>query len=720
MTDESAVRNRSRVAQGVETQTPLSEPLRVSVSNDYAPGVRGFFQRWQSLVAGMAITGRRAFGKVETLRYPYEKLTLSPRWRGALRLTGVLGKDDIPTIRSSPDAYNALIDTLYHEDHLPPCVGNCPANVDARGQSYYIADDRCADAYELVRDRNIMPGVLGRICHHPCETACKRNYYDEPIAIRPLHRVAFERYAETRGERVKELPKTRDERVAIIGSGPSGLAAAYDLMRHGYTVVVYEKDHHPGGALYSGVPSYRLPREVLMQEISDLVSMGMQLKLNVSVGEDVPIDYLMGEYDAVLVAAGLQESRILPLPGAKSEGVVGALDFLRAGNWKHDAGVKGKRVVVIGGGNVAVDCARVALRTGASDVTLTALESMDELPAHPWEIEEALDEGVTINCSWGPKEVLCEDGKVTGMRLQSCLSVFDAQGRFSPQFAEEYTDLPADVVVFSIGQAPKLADLVSGSDLLLTERGLLPVDGSLMTTRVKGVFACGEVVTGPGSCIASIASGHEAAESIHRFLEGDDLAEKRVYRPVPVYARYQKAKIDHVESARRRVKMPEARGEDRAKDFRQVELGFTRVEGQAEASRCLRCASQVCVGCTFCARTCPDFALRVERVDDPGARCVTRYDLDLEKCCFCGLCAEQCPTGALRHTGQYELSFYSRELMVFDKDEMVRSGEGSRATGRDSEPGAGSGPACHTDRPPTPDSAPPNPEDTPPGAQEVA
>lgn len=649
-------------------------------------------------------------GKPETLRYPFEKLTLSPRWRGALRLTGILGRDEIPVIRGAFDEYNGVVERLYQSQHLPPCVGNCPANVDARGQAYYLAEDKTAEAYELVRERNILPGVLGRICHHPCESACKRNYYDEAIAIRPLHRVAYERYADVREDRVQALPVTRAERVAIIGSGPSGLAAAYDLMHEGYSVTVYEKDHHPGGALFSGVPAYRLPRDVLKQEIDDLVTMGMNLKLNVSVGEDVPIDYLMGEYDALLIAAGLQESRMLPLPGADAEGVTGAIEFLRAGNWKGDAGVKGKRVVVVGGGNVAVDCARVALRVGASEVTLTALESTDELPAHPWEIEEALEEGVILNCSWGPKEVLAKEGRATALRMQSCLSVFDAYGRFAPTFAEEYTDLPADVIVFAIGQSPKLKDVVAGSDLLLTERGLLPVDGTLMTTRVAGVFACGEVVTGPGSMIASVASGHEAAISIHRFLQGEDLAEQRAYSPVPVYSRYQKAKVDGVEPSRRRVRMPSAKPSERTKDFRPVELGFTRVEGRAEAARCLRCDTEVCVGCTFCARTCPDFAIRVERVDDPDGRCVTRYDLDLSKCCFCGLCAEQCPTGALVHTGQYELSFYSRDFTMFDRDQMVRCGGGTRATGRDSEAGAADPcRSCGTSI--TDDSAPANPED---------
>jgi len=701
-------------------RTPTEVKLSVSATDDYAPGVKGFFQRWASAWTGLTITGRRAFTPPGTVRYPIEKLTMSPRWRGPLRLTGILGRDGIPAITTLPPEYNAHIEELYGTDQLPPCVGNCPANVDARGQSYYLAENKVAEAYELVRERNTMPGVLGRICHHPCETACKRNYYDEPVAIRPLHRVAYERYAEVREERVKPLPRSRDQEIAIVGSGPSGLTAAHDLMRLGYGVTVYEKDHHPGGALYSGVPAYRLPRDVLKQEVDDLCTMGMDLRLNVAVGDDVPIDHLVGEYDAVLIAAGLQESRILPLPGADAKGVVGALDFLRAGNWKNDAGVKGKRVLVVGGGNVAVDCARVALRVGATEVMLTSLESMDELPAHPWEIEEALDEGVIANCSWGPKEVLVEDGHVVGMRMQSCLSVFDAQGRFSPQFAEEHSDMVADVIVFAIGQAPKLGPIVAGSDILLTERGLLPVDGTLLTTNVRGVFACGEVVTGPGSAIGSISSGHEAASSIHSYLTGQDLREGRAYRPVPVYPRYEAASVQGVESNRRRAKMPMARGEERAKDFRTVELGLTHLEGLAEAARCLRCSSGVCVGCTFCARTCPDYAIRVERIDDPDGRCVTRYDFDAAKCCYCGLCAEQCPTGALQHTGQYELSFYSREYTLFDKDEMVRSGEGFRATGNEMPEGAAGGPGCPVGTAIAPDSTPADSEDRPRASEVIS
>jgi NADPH-dependent glutamate synthase beta subunit-like oxidoreductase len=663
--------------------TPQEIRTPESVSNEYPTGLAGLVAQARSLLTGLGITARKSATKPLTVRYPAEKLTLSPRWRGALRLRGVLGRDEITLIHDAPPAYNGHIEDLYHDERLPPCVGNCPANVDARGQQFLIADDRVPEAYELVRQRNILPGVLGRICHHPCESACRRNFYDEPIAIRPLHRFAYEEYQRVRAERLTRLPVTQEKRVAIVGSGPSGLSAALDLMRLGYSVTMFERDEHPGGALSTGVPAYRLPRDVLYGEIDDLVTMGLDLQCSVEVGRQMPLGKLIGGYDAVLLAVGLQTSRMLPIPGVDARGVTGALEFLRAANAGHETGARGKRVLVVGGGNVAVDVARCALRTGATEVRLASLESTEELPAHPWEIEEALDEGVIATCSVGPEEVLVEDGAVVGLRTRECLSVFDETGRFSPKFGANLTDYACDQLVLAIGQAPKLDTLIGGTELLVSGRGLLVVDGTYLTTSVDGVFACGETVTGPGSAIASIATGHEAATSIHRYLQGESVQADRVARPVPLYDRYAKADIRGVEMNRRRAEMPFARPEERATDFRPVELGFTRQESMAEATRCLRCQSEVCVGCTFCARTCPDYAIQVERVDTPGARCLTRYDLDLTLCAFCGLCAEQCPTNALTHTGQYELSFLHRDLTLFDKGEMLRSPEGTRATGRD-------------------------------------
>ncbi len=657
----------------------------VSVTDADARGVAGFADACRSLAVGLGITGGHALTeKPRTVRYPRDRVDLSPRWRGALRLRGILGRDDIPVLDACSTEYNKLVDDLYARDRLAPCVGNCPANVDARGQNFHLAEGRFVEAYELVRSRNLMPGVLGRICHHPCESACRRNHYDQALAIRPLHRIAYEEYQRVRAGRHERLPVTKDQHVAIVGSGPSGLTAAHDLMRLGYPVTVYEKDAEPGGALGSGVPPYRLPRDVLRTEIGDLVEMGLDLRCGIRIGTDVPLDHLIGEYDAVLIAAGLQDSRVLPIPGSDAEGVRGALEFLREANWNGEAGVRGRRVMVIGGGNVAVDVARCALRVGASEVRLACLEADDEMPCHPWEIEEGVDEGVIAMCSLGPEEVLTQDGRVTGIRMRECLQVFDAQGRFAPVFGTGQSVIPCEVVVFSVGQSADLSDLVGGTDLLLDERGNLPVDGTYFTTAVPGVFACGEVVTGPGSCVGSIATGHEAATSMHRYLEGVDIREHRVARPVPFYGRYAEADLEGVESSRLRVTMPLMAPETRRAGFDPVEMGMTRLEALLEAARCLRCQSEVCVGCTFCARVCPDYALKVERVDDPGARCVTKYELDLTKCCFCGLCAEQCPTDALTHTGHYELSFYDRGYMVFDREEMLRSGGGTRATGADS------------------------------------
>lgn len=663
------------------TRTPQS------VTDDFRDGVAGFFERTRSLITGVMVTARAVRRGPVTVRYPAEKLTVSARWRGPLRLRGALGADTMPVLTGLPTTHNETIDGLYHAERLPGCVGNCPANVDARGQAYLIADDRVAEAYELVRERNIMPGVLGRICHHPCESACRRNHYDEPIATRPLHRFAFEEFQRVRPEKLTRCERTRQQVVAIIGSGPSGMAAAYDLLRLGYGVVMYESDEHPGGALRTGVPAYRLPREVLGREIEDIVEMGLDLKCGVEIGKDLPLGKVVQDHDAVLLAVGLQQSRILPLPGTDSRGVRGALEFLRAGNRTGDADVRGKRVFVIGGGNVAVDVARVALRVGASEVRLACLEGDDEMPCHPWEIAEALDEGVIATCSLGPDSVVSRDGAVVGMRMRACLSVFDETGRFAPKMGDEYTEFPCDVVVFAIGQAAKLDTLVAGTGLLVSGRGQLQASGTDYTTSVPGVFACGEVITGPGSAIASIATGHEAAISIDRYLSGltvDD--DDRVRRPVPRYPHYGPVALGDVEPDRRRRPQRLEPPDERVADFRPVEHGITRDEALREAARCLQCGSEVCVGCTFCARTCPDLALTVARDDTPGSRCVATYEMDLTKCCFCGLCAEQCPTNALVHTGQYELSFYHREYTTFDVGEMLRSGEGTRATGRDGAP----------------------------------
>lgn len=672
-TPEASEPEEPKVTQGVKSAAVAD-----------VKGVAGFIGAWKSLATGLSITGRHALIKPETLEYPRVKETMPERWRGALNLELAMGDVEVPVMDAPSIEYNALIADALATQHLAPCQGNCPANVDARGQNYHAAEGRWAEGYQLVRERNIMPGVLGRVCHHPCETACKRNSYDEAIAIRPLHRVLHEQWEPIKKDYVKPLPKTQGKKVAIIGAGPSGLAAAFDLIKLGYEVKIFEKYDNPGGALYTGIPAYRLPRDILFGEVDDLVTMGVEIQYNTEVGKDISSEQLMAEYDAVIIAAGLQISR---LPGVKGQDAIGvdtALPFLRAGNFHGEAGVRGKNVLVIGGGNVAVDVARVAVRVGGKNVYMASLEAEGQMPAHPWEIEEALDEGVIMMCGNGPNEVLVDEGNnVRGMRLQQCLSVFDETGRFNPTFGDQFTELEVESVIFAIGQGSDLVNVVTGTGLELDQRGNLPSDRATGSTAVEKIFACGECIMGPGSAIGSIASGHEAATSVHRFLQGQSLTEDRVAKPVITYDRYAPVDLSIVEPERLRAVMPMEDGLERAKDFRSVEKGFTLEEAIHEGSRCLRCETDICVGCTFCARTCPDLCITVERDDTPGQRAVTKYDLDLSKCCFCGLCSEQCPTNALRMTGQYELSFYDREFMTFDRTEMLRDSSGTRATGMD-------------------------------------
>ena len=499
-----------------------------SVSNEYSPGAKGFIEKVRSLVTGLGITARISTEKPITIRYPAEKWDVSPRWRGALRLRGVLGHDEIPLIRDASTAYNAVIEDLYTGERLPPCVGNCPANVDARGQGFLIAEDRIPEAYELVRDRNILPGVLGRICHHPCETACRRNFYDEPVAIRPLHRFAYEEFRKVASERLRPLPITEEKSVAIVGSGPSGLAAAYDLMQAGYRcrhVRARGASRWRSQQRCAGVPAARATFSTMRSTASSHSASSCTAASRW--GRTSSSGSFSASTTPSCWPSGCRQAASCRFPATRPTVSLARSSSCGLANHKGETGVRGKQVFVIGGGNVAVDVARCALRDGATEVRLASLESEDEMPAHPWEIEEALDEGVIATCSVGPEEVLVKGGAVVGMRMRECLSVFDETGRFSPKFGEGLSDFPCDVVVFSIGQAAKLDALISGTEVLVSGRGQLVVDGSQFTTSTPGVFACGEVVTGPGSAIGSIATGHEAATSIIRYLRGTSLTDDR-------------------------------------------------------------------------------------------------------------------------------------------------------------------------------------------------
>lgn len=633
--------------------------------------ITNFLNAFKSIFIGMGITLKYLTKRSITLQYPFEKRTLPERFRGPLKLKGMMGEDELEFFRTDIQEHNRIIGEKAAELRLPPCNGTCPANVDARGQNALVAEGKYLEALELIRQRNIFPRSLGRICHHPCEERCRRAYYDEPLSIRSLHRTIADWAVNTNNNSGKKIEPSSNKKVAIIGSGPAGLAAAYDLIRKGYSVTVFERHKESGGMLRFGVPRYRLPDDVLATDVEHIQSLGVELKTGVEIGKDLTFNDLKAQgYDAILIAVGLQLSRSIPIPGVDLPQVLLAVPFLYAANTSQKVKM-GKRVIVIGGGNVAVDVARCAKRMGAEEVHMACLESRYEMPAFSWEIEEALEEEIHIHCSWGPNRIVEKKGKVAGLELKECTCVFDENGRFSPKFNEcNLTTIEGDTVIISIGQMSDL-NFLKDSGVEINERGQLVLDRETLATSSPGVFACGEVTTGPGSAIGSITTGHEAAISIDRYLSGKDLKEGRTSPFTPNFEKYQPLQnLEHmIEPERKRKIMPMLPAEERVNHFEQIELGFTEEAALEEAYRCLRCQSLTCVGCGFCARTCPDYAINVVR-SEIGAdkREVHTYELDLSKCIFCGMCALQCPTDALTMGKEYELALYDKNKLPLSKE----------------------------------------------------
>ena len=584
-------------------------------------GFAGLIDATKSFYNGFSVTFKEIFRRPFTRMYPIECPPLADRFRGALAMRGFVGDRPLDDDRGDLQEFNRCIMELYEAGRLAPCETACPAHTNARGYVAAIANGEFERALAIIRER-------------------------APFAAS----------------------------LAIIGSGPSGLTAAADLAKAGYAVTVFDKNHAAGGALLTGVPAYRLPRDKLAWDVGYISSLGVEIRTEIEVGKDMDLKSIVDEFDAVIIANGLQVSRGLPIPGADAEGVHLALPFLRAANFGEDPGI-GKRVVVVGGGNVAIDVARCAVRVGAEKVYEFCLEgpTYNDMPAHNWEIEEALEEGVEIHPSFGPKEIHVKDGKVAGMTFKRCLSVFDAEGRFNPSYDENETaSVEVDTVIFAIGQGSDNRFIEGVCEL--NERGLLIVDRETQQTSNPKVFAAGEVITGPGSAIGSIASGHEAAISVDRFLRGMDLKESRVKIEVKTEGPYGPNDLAYVEPERRRAVMPTVPPEERVKDFRQIELGFTEEVAVAEAFRSLSCRSEMCVGCSFCQRICPGFAIDVARTSPgDGPRRVTKYRVDLSKCLFCGLCAEQCPTRALVMSKDFELGTGDRFGVILEGERLTRS-----------------------------------------------
>ncbi len=522
-----------------------------------------------------------------------------------------------------------------------PCLVACPVHTDTRLMVERVLEGRYEEALDLLLEANPFTSVCGRICHHPCEESCRRHKVDAPVGLRQLKRFIVEATRDYRLRRRGPAKRTREEKVAIVGAGPAGLTAAHDLARAGFGVVVFERADGPGGMLGTTIPRYRLPYEVLQEDIDDILALGIELRTGCAVGGDIPFTELQRDFSAALLATGLSESRSLGVPGIDSRGVLLALPVLRAVSLGEPPPL-GDRVVVIGGGNVAVDVARCARRLGAADVTMACLEAREEMPAWEWEIEEALEEGVNLATSWGPRAVLSDDGRVTGVELKRCLRVFDDEGNFSPAFDDdEGSSLSADTIVLAIGQAADLTCL-RDSDIRIGSRGQLEYDAETMVTSERGVFACGEVSTGPGAAVEAVADGHRAARAIQHFLDTGGLLKQAPREELPAIGDLPDDTIEHIKQ-RARVEVDRPTGEERVQDFSEVERGFTEAEARAEAQRCLACTTgafvdeERCAACLTCVRICPFGVAAVAKT----------ASMPEEECQACGLCAAVCPAAAV-------------------------------------------------------------------------
>jgi len=497
---------------------------------------------------------------------------------------------------------------LIEKRGTPPCRATCPSSCNAQGFVALIAGGKFAEAAEVVQRRVPFPGTVGRVCHHPCESECNRGDFDEPVSIAALKRAAGDFGWDDRP--LTPVPDlTCAERVAVIGAGPAGLVAARDLRLLGYPVTLFEALPVAGGILRAGIPRYRLPADIVDREVAACLE-GIDFRPNTRIGVDVTWADLRRDYQAIIIAIGLQKSGRLPIDGADAPGVVYGLDMLRETALGGRPEV-GARVVVIGGGAVAMDGARTALRLGARKVVAACVEAPHEMPAHPWEVDEAKEEGIAIRTRWGPKRIVVKGGRVAGVEMRRVASAFDPDGRFNIRYVEGGEEFwPADTVIMCIGQAADSAFLPGDAGLKTVRGGMLPSDALTRATAIPGVFSCGDITGEPGSVVAAISAGHAAAVSAERYLNGQDLAAGREVEPYCKLKAPDGVKVVVKKRARARHLAPAAA----LSGFAEVNLGLTPEEASEEAKRCLDCG--ICSECLQCEKKCEKKAVHHDDKDE--------------------------------------------------------------------------------------------------------
>lgn len=502
------------------------------------------------------------------------------------------------------------LDTVVAERaEQPPCQIACPAGTDMRRYLYLVREGMIDEAIEVLQECLPLASITGRVCPHPCETACARNEVDGAVNINSLERYVGDQWIAQKPAAARVIYSAK---VAIVGSGPAGLACAYFLARMGYPVTIFDSMPEPGGLLKYGVPDFRLPREVLGAQIDYLRAMGIQFRMSTTIGKDVSLDDLAQEHQAIFVAAGASRSRKIEIEGNALGGVLWGLEFLRDVNRDEPVSAAGKEVVVIGGGNVAMDAALTVNRLGARRVRMVCLESEETMPAYAEEKQQALEEGIVIDASWGPRRITGRSGKVTGVELVRCTRVTDGSGRFAPSFDESETKtVEADLVILAIGQQADLSFLPE--DVHTTGSGTIGVDPLTLETSRAGVFAGGDIASGSATIVEAIGAGKRAAVSIDRFLRSADVRAGRDVRPKRVM---NPPRNGVTRMARQQTPwLPVA---DRPGNFREVKCGFSDDTARWEAQRCMTCGSRAiiaypedCQMCNFCERDCPMKAVYV-------------------------------------------------------------------------------------------------------------
>ena len=509
-----------------------------------------------------------------------------------------------------------------------PCKTACPAHIGIQGYLQLAKEGRYEDALALIKKDNPLPAVCGHVCNRRCEDACTRGTIDEAVAIDEVKRFIAERdlNAETRFIPKKTIPSLKggfEEKIAIIGTGPAGLSCAYFLALTGYKPTIFEKNAEPGGMLRYGIPSYKLEKDLLAAEIDVIRQLGVEIRCGVEVGKDVTIEDLREQgYKGFYAAIGCQRGRKPGISGENAEGAYTAVDFLRKAGEKESFALEGD-VVVVGGGNVAIDAARISSRCTDAKISMFCLEAREKMPASNEEIEEALEEGIELNCGWGPKEVLEEDGHVSGVVFKKCTRVFDAQGRFSPEYDENDTvTIPCRHVIFSVGQAIDWGHMLDNLHVELRPNGGALANKLTYQTSEPDIFVGGDVYTGPKFAIDAIAAGREGAISLHRYVhEHCTLTIGRNRRDF-IELDKENIKVETYDSSSRQIP-PKADVKEQAKTFRDLSQSLTEEQVKKETSRCLSCGASVvdpnkCIGCGVCTTKCMFDAIHLHR-EIPGA-----------------------------------------------------------------------------------------------------